>query len=97
MQRALDAAGRRDAELAQTIPLADDEVDALFNDIYRQIMAYAAGNPDAFELVNYLQWALHNLERAADRVTNICEWVVYLVTGEYVEMDSEFEAPPPVR
>jgi phosphate transport system protein len=76
--------------------LADNEVDALFKRIYRQIMAYAAAKPDAFELVNYLQWSLHNLERAADRVTNICEWVVYLVTGEYIEMDSEFEAPPTI-
>ena len=46
------------------------------------------------QVINYLEWALHNLERAADRVTNICEWVVYMVTGQYIEMDSEFEAPP---
>jgi phosphate transport system protein len=94
LQRALEAHALRDAELARTIPAGDDEIDALFNKIYRQTLSYVADHPGAFELINYLEWALHNLERAADRVTNICEWVVYNVTGEYVEMDSEFEAPP---
>jgi phosphate transport system protein len=94
LRRALEAAGRRDAELARAIPEADDKIDALFNKVYRELLSYVAGNPGSFELINYLEWALHNLERAADRVTNICEWVVYNVTGEYVEMDSEFEAPP---
>jgi phosphate transport system protein len=46
--------------------------------------------------VNRLEWAVHNLERSADRVTNICEWIVYMVDGVYVEMDSEFEAPPSI-
>jgi phosphate transport system protein len=94
LRRSLEAYSRRDADLAKEIPADDDEIDALFNQIYRQILAYVAENPGSYELVNYLEWALHNLERAADRVTNICEWVVYNVTGEYVEMDSEFEAPP---
>jgi phosphate transport system protein len=94
LHQALSAVSGRDATMAQSIPAADDEVDALFNQIYGQVMAYAAEKPAAFELVNYLQWALHNLERAADRVTNICEWVVYSATGHYVEMDSEFETPP---
>ena len=78
----------------ESSPEEDNEVDDLFKKIYRRIMAYAAENPSAFELVNHLEWALHNLERAADRVTNICEWVVYSATGHFVEMDSEFEAPP---
>jgi phosphate transport system protein len=94
LRSALDASSRRDADLAREIPKADDEIDALFNENYRDLLAYAADNPGSYELINYLEWALHNLERAADRVTNICEWVVYNVTGEYVEMDSEFEAPP---
>jgi phosphate transport system protein len=94
LHQALIAVSGRDATMAQIIPAADDEVDALFNQIYGQVMVYAAEKPAAFELVNYLQWALHNLERAADRVTNICEWVVYSATGHYIEMDSEFETPP---
>ncbi len=94
LRSALEASSRRDADLAREIPEADDEIDALFNLTYRDLLAYAADNPGSYELINYLEWALHNLERAADRVTNICEWVVYNVTGEYIEMDSEFEAPP---
>lgn len=94
LHRALEAARRRDADLARAIPKDDDEIDDLFNKSYRRMLAYVAKNPADYQTMNYLEWALHNLERAADRVTNICEWVVYMVTGEYIEMDSEFEAPP---
>jgi phosphate transport system protein len=97
LHRALDAAGRSDAELARAIPPEDDEVDTLFNEIYRRLVDFVSEDPSQIEMVNRLEWAAHNLERAADRVTNICEWVVYNVTGEYVEMDSELEAPPPQR
>ncbi len=97
LHQALEAASAGDADLATRVPLADDEIDELFKMIYKQIMDYARNNPDQFELINYLEWALHNLERAADRVTNICEWVVYHVRGVYVEMDSEIEAPPSLK
>jgi phosphate transport system protein len=95
LQKALDAADRRDADLARAIPAEDDEVDELFNETYRRLVTFVGENPDKIELANHLEWAAHNLERAADRVTNICEWVVYITTGEYIEMDSELEAPPP--
>ncbi|MGW8317962.1 MAG: phosphate signaling complex protein PhoU [Candidatus Promineifilaceae bacterium] len=94
LRRALEAASRRDAELARSIPPADDEVDALFNDFYRELVTSVAQRPELMDLANHLEWAGHNLERSADRVTNICEWVVYIVTGQYAEMDSELEAPP---
>lgn len=97
LRHSLAAVSQRDAELAQSVPDADDEIDELFNQIYREIMDFGLENPDLFESVNYLEWALHNLERAADRVTNICEWVIYQVTGVYAELDSEFEAPPPKK
>ena len=95
LHQALEAAGRGDVEAARLIPDADDEIDDLFNKKYREVMAYVAIDPGSFGLLNFVAWALHNLERAADRVTNICEWVVYTATGEYIEMDSELEAPPP--
>lgn len=95
LHRALDAASRRDAEMARAIPPEDDEVDALFNQIYRELVTYVIDNPSRIEQANHLEWAAHNLERAADRVTNICEWVVYMTTGEYRELDTELEAPPP--
>lgn len=97
LRRALEAASRGDAEQARAIPAEDDEIDALFNEIYRNLVTYVSENPSKIEMSNRLEWAAHNLERAADRVTNICEWVVYMNTGEYVEMDSELEAPPPQR
>jgi phosphate transport system protein len=97
LHRALDAVSQRNAKLAQAIPAGDSEVDVLFNRIYRNLVTYVSENPTSMsiELANHLEWAAHNLERAADRVTNICEWVVYQVTGKYVEMDSEIEGPPP--
>jgi phosphate transport system protein len=95
LHEALEAASHGDLEAARLVPAADDEIDDLFNKIYREIMDYIVDDPGSFGLLNNVEWALHNLERAADRVTNICEWVVYTVTGEYIEMDSELEAPPP--
>jgi phosphate transport system protein len=97
LRRALEAFGRRDAAAARAIPEADDEIDNLFTTIYRQLVEGVAESPDSYELFDHLEWALHNLERAADRVTNICEWIVYNATGEYAEMDSEFETPPAVE
>lgn len=96
LRKALDAFADRDAELARKIPADDDAIDSLFNRIYKDIIQFAMANPSAIEHVNQLEWAVHNLERSADRVTNICEWVIYMVTGHYVEMDSELEAPPPI-
>lgn len=94
LHRALDAASRRDAEMARSIPPEDDEIDELFNQMYHDLLTYVIQDPSRIKQANHLEWAMHNLERAADRVTNICEWVVYMTTGEYVEMDSELEAPP---
>lgn len=96
LHRALDAASRRDAEIARSIPPEDDEIDELFNQMYHDLVTFVAQDPSPSRIkqANLLEWAMHNLERAADRVTNICEWVVYMTTGEYVEMDSELEAPP---
>ena len=83
LHRSLDAFAERNAQLAYETIKGDDEVDKLYNKTYRAVMAYMATNADAFELAQRLEWAAHNLERAADRVTNICEWVVYLATGQY--------------
>jgi phosphate transport system protein len=94
LKRALEAFGNLDVELAKQIPAADDEVDALFNKIYQNLINSVLKDPASIERINQLEWAAHNLERAADRVTNICEWVVYNATGSYREMDSELEAPP---
>jgi phosphate transport system protein len=89
LHRALDAFVRRDVDLAWAIPAEDDEVDALYNQVYRELMTLIMADPRAIDQANYLLWVAHNLERAADRVTNICERVIFTVTGEMVEMDVE--------
>ena len=93
--QALKAFANRDTSLAQQVPAMDDRVDALFNHLYGDILAYVMINPQQIQHANQLEWALHNLERSADRTINICEWVVYMVTGVYSEMSTgEYEAPP---
>ena len=89
LHRALDAFVRRDVDLARAIPAEDDEVDALYNQVYRELITLIMTDPRTIDQANYLLWVAHNLERAADRVTNICERVVFTVTGKMMEMDSE--------
>jgi len=89
LHRALDAFARRDVALARAIPAEDDEVDALYNQVYRELVTYILADPKNIDQANYLLWAAHNLERAADRVTNICERVIFTVTGELGELNRE--------
>jgi phosphate transport system protein len=89
LHRALDAFIQRDVALARSIPAEDDEVDALYNQVYRELMTFIMANPRNIDQANHLLWVAHNLERAADRVTNICERVIFTVTGKLAEMDVE--------
>ncbi|MCR4406689.1 MAG: phosphate signaling complex protein PhoU [Anaerolineae bacterium] len=89
LHRALDAFVRRDVALARAIPAEDDEMDALYNQVYRELLTYIISDPRTIDQATHLLWVAHNLERAADRVTNICERVVFTVTGEMREMDVE--------
>jgi len=89
LHQALEAFANRDVELARAIPQQDDEVDALYNQVYRELITYIMADPKNIDQANFLLWAAHNLERAADRVTNICERVIFTVTGKMAEMDVE--------
>jgi phosphate transport system protein len=89
LHRALDAFVRRDVDLARAIPLEDSEVDALYNQVYRELLTYIISDARNIDQATHLLWVAHNLERAADRVSNICERVVFTVTGEMSEMDGE--------
>jgi len=82
LHRALDAFVKRNVELARLIPKEDDEVDSLYNQVYRELITLIMSNPRNIDQANYLLWTAHNLERTADRVSNICERVVFTVTGE---------------
>jgi phosphate transport system protein len=85
LHRSLAAFVNEDAEIARLIPEEDDEVDQLYNQVYRELMTYIMADPSSIERANWLLWAAHNLERFADRVTNICERTLFVVTGEYRE------------
>jgi phosphate transport system protein len=89
LREVLDAFIAQDIEKAHRIPKRDDEVDTLYNLINRDLIDVIMANPKNIDHANYLSWAAHNLERAADRVTNICERIIYTVTGEFIEMDTE--------
>jgi phosphate transport system protein len=88
LHRALTAFVNEDADLAKTIPPEDNEVDALYNQVYRELMTFIIQDPKTIERANWLLWVAHNLERVADRVTNICERTIFIVTGEMAEIKS---------
>jgi phosphate transport system protein len=88
LDRALDAFARQDIEEARRIPFVDDQVDALYNQVYRDLIAFIIKNPATMEQANLLMWVAHNLERAADRTVNICERIIFVATGKMEEFDS---------
>jgi phosphate transport system protein len=88
LHRALTAFVNSDVETARTIPVEDDEVDALYNQVYRELMTFVIQDPKTIERANWLLWVAHNLERFADRVTNICERTIFIATGEMGEIKS---------
>jgi len=89
LHRALDAFARQDVDAARAIPKEDEVVDALYNQVYRELLTYMMEDPLTIDQASYLLWVAHNLERSADRVTNICERVIFTATGEMTEMDVE--------
>jgi phosphate transport system protein len=89
LHQSVEAFVERDVKKARSIPKQDDVVDDLYNEVYRELMTFVISDPKNIDQVNHLLWAAHNLERTADRVTNICERVIFAVTGTMAEMDSE--------
>lgn len=87
LRRALDAFNRRDVETARALPAEDDDVDALYVRTQNQLIAAIMADPRTIDRAMRLLWVAHNLERAADRVTNICERTVFTITGRMIELD----------
>lgn len=87
LKRSLEAFVNRDAKAAEAICTEDDKVDLLYEQVYRVLVSCMIENPRTITRATYLIWTAHNLERIADRVTNICERVVYLVTGAVPEVN----------
>jgi phosphate transport system protein len=81
LRRSLSAMIERDVEAARQIAAEDDEVDALYDQVYNELLTFMLKDPRNIDRATWLLWVAHNLERIADRVTNICERVVYEVTG----------------
>ncbi len=87
LDRTLQAFASRDADTARAICVEDDEVDALHYQVYRELLLLMIENPQVIEGATYLLWVSHNIERIADRATNIAERVVFVATGKMEELN----------
>ena len=87
LERCLKAFMGRDADAARAICDEDTEVDVMYDQVYRELLLMMIENPKIIEGATYLIWVAHNLERIADRVTNIAERVVFMVTGKMEEIN----------
>jgi phosphate transport system protein len=83
----LEAFARQDAEMARRIGEDDDVVDALYDQVYRELLVYMMEDPRTITQATYLLWVAHNLERIADRTTNIAERVVFMDSGKIVDLN----------
>lgn len=86
LRDSLDALAQRDVDNAKRVCRADDEIDALYDQVFRELLMFMVEDPRNITRATRLIWVAHNLERFADRITNICEYVVFSVTGEMVDI-----------
>ena len=93
LRRSIDAFITKNAFLAETIALRDDEIDRLYDQVYRELLTYMLSDPTTIDRATWLLWAAHNLERMGDRIQNICERTIYEVTGTI----REFSGTRPAR
>ena len=91
LHRALGAFIDENPRQAYEIPNEDDKVDEIYNHIYRNLVSSMIADPEIIDQANLLMWVAHNIERMADRVTNICERTVFIATGELIEFDTDDE------
>jgi len=87
LRRSLTAFIEQDIAAAKQISTEDDEVDNLYDQVYRELLIFMLQDPKTVPRATYLLWVAHNLERIADRVTNICERIVFLISGKYEELN----------
>jgi phosphate transport system protein len=83
----LEAFARQDVEKAQQIGQADDIVDGLYDQVYRELLVLMMQDPHTITQATYLLWVAHNLERIADRTTNIAERVIFIESGQIVDLN----------
>ena len=82
LRNSIDALVSRDVVKANQVRQDDDEVDDLYDQVYRELLLFMLQDPKTIQRATYLLWAAHDLERIADRATNIAERVTFLVTGK---------------
>ena len=88
LRRSLDSFVNRDLDAAAAVCDDDDEVDALYEQVYRELLTYMMASPSVIQRATFLLWVAHDLERIADRTTNIAERVIYMVTGELTKTNA---------
>jgi len=86
LHRSMDAFIHHDIEAARKIAAEDDEIDNIYDQVFRELLTFMAEDPKTITRATRLIWVGHNLERSADRVTNICERIVFVVTGKMEEI-----------
>ena len=86
LHRSLDSFMQHDINAAKQIATEDDNVDDLYDQVFRELLTFMAEDPKTITRATRLIWVAHNLERSADRVTNICERIVYMITGKMEEI-----------
>jgi phosphate transport system protein len=74
--------------VAYALPQEDDQVDELYNDVSLRLVETMINNPTRIDLFSQISWVIHNLERTADHVTNICERIIFIATGDLIELDT---------
>jgi phosphate transport system protein len=89
LHRALGAFIVEDAVSAKAIPTEDDQIDEIYNKVLRFLINIMIEKPQVIDHANLLMWVAHNLERMADRVSNICERTIFVATGELKEIESK--------
>ena len=93
LKEQLTAFANRDASTARRLSEQDDEVDRLYDQVFRELLVFMMNDPRTITRATYLLWVAHNLERIADRTTNIGERVVFLTTGQVEELNVKREQP----
>ncbi len=86
INKSLQSFVNRDVELAMKVVSLDGVVDGLYDQVFRELLTFMMVDPKTTNRATRLIWVAHNLERAADRATNICERVVFTVTGRMEEI-----------
>ena len=90
LRDSIDSLISRDVVKAHQVCQADDDVDDLYDQVYRELLLFMIQDPQTIQRATYLLWVAHDLERIADRATNIAERVIFLVTGQLVENVSKY-------